>query len=162
MNMFNESENIEIHGGAFARVGGNVNQFNAQTVNFIQQGLALHSRQIHPYYSLVTHPDSQKRKRQPSFEEVIDSVDNPANSRSGSTRPHTKKGRMDGDKNSAQRISDSDKIMLSKLHAAKDAGRLVSKACLEGTRVELLERIRAWALDPTGERALILHGAAGM
>ncbi|KAG6806965.1 hypothetical protein H0H92_009342, partial [Tricholoma furcatifolium] len=54
------------------------------------------------------------------------------------------------------------KIMLSKLHAAKDAGRVVSKACLEGTRVELLERIKAWALDSTRERALILHGAAGM
>ncbi|KAG6822379.1 hypothetical protein H0H92_014101, partial [Tricholoma furcatifolium] len=141
--MFNESESIEIHGGAFARVGGNVNQINAQTVNII-------------------HQDSQKRKRQPSPDDVIDNVNNPANSGYGSTRPHTKKGRMHGDKGSAQCISDSDKIMLSKLHAAKDAGRVVSKACLEGTRVELLERIKAWALDSTRERALILHGAAGM
>ncbi|KAG6805406.1 hypothetical protein H0H92_015528, partial [Tricholoma furcatifolium] len=115
-----------------------------------------------PPYLLPCNSDSRKQERETSPDDVTDNVNSAANSASGSTRTHTKKGRMHGDKGSAQRISDSDKIMLSKLHAAKDAGRLVSKACLEGTRVELLERIRAWALDPTGERALILHGAAGM
>ena len=38
-----------------------------------------------------------------------------------------------------------------------------SKACLPGTRVALLasEEIWVWALNPTGQRALLLHGAAG-
>ncbi|KAG6808448.1 hypothetical protein H0H92_004088 [Tricholoma furcatifolium] len=140
--MFNKSENIEIHGGAFAHVGGNVNQIYAENV-FIQQ-------------------DSGKRKREPSPDDVADDVNDLAKSGSRSTLPHTKKGRMDGHKGSAQRISDSDKSMLSKLHVAKDSGRVSSKACLEGTRVELLRRIKAWALDPAGERVLLLHGAAGM
>ena len=36
-----------------------------------------------------------------------------------------------------------------------------SKACLPGSRVALLEQIQLWALNPTGQRALLLHGAAG-
>jgi NACHT domain len=36
-----------------------------------------------------------------------------------------------------------------------------SLACLPCTRVALLEEIQVWALDPTGPRALLLHGAAG-
>ncbi|KAJ7791983.1 hypothetical protein B0H14DRAFT_2395178 [Mycena olivaceomarginata] len=35
-----------------------------------------------------------------------------------------------------------------------------SKACLQGTRVELLTRIQNWALNPA-ERTLLLYGAAG-
>ncbi|KAG6827861.1 hypothetical protein H0H92_010194 [Tricholoma furcatifolium] len=52
-------------------------------------------------------------------------------------------------------------ILLSKLDVAKEAGRDSSKACLTGTRVSLLERIKNWALDPSGERTLLLSGAAG-
>ncbi|KAF8203401.1 hypothetical protein K438DRAFT_1498954, partial [Mycena galopus ATCC 62051] len=33
--------------------------------------------------------------------------------------------------------------------------------CLRGTRVELLTRIRKWALNRATERILLLHGAAG-
>ena len=36
-----------------------------------------------------------------------------------------------------------------------------SKACLPNTRVALLAKIEHWALHPTSERALLLHGAAG-
>ncbi|KAJ7436685.1 hypothetical protein B0H11DRAFT_2256016 [Mycena galericulata] len=47
------------------------------------------------------------------------------------------------------------------LRSAKDAGPTASKACLQGTRIALLSRIRYWALDPTSARTLLLHGAAG-
>ncbi|KAF7343822.1 WD40 repeat-like protein [Mycena sanguinolenta] len=50
--------------------------------------------------------------------------------------------------------------LTNKLNYAKDAGVQASKACLQGTRVELLTRIRNWALHPA-ERALLLYGAAG-
>ncbi|KAJ7876672.1 hypothetical protein B0H14DRAFT_2568069 [Mycena olivaceomarginata] len=50
--------------------------------------------------------------------------------------------------------------LTSKLNYAKDAGVQASKACLQGTRVELLTRIREWALHPA-ERTLLLYGAAG-
>ncbi|KAJ7870308.1 hypothetical protein B0H14DRAFT_2175600, partial [Mycena olivaceomarginata] len=43
---------------------------------------------------------------------------------------------------------------------AEDAGMRKSKACLQGTRVQLLSRIRNWALHPA-ERTLLLYGAAG-
>ena len=36
-----------------------------------------------------------------------------------------------------------------------------SKACLPNTRVALLAKIEEWALHPTSERALLLHGAVG-
>jgi len=36
-----------------------------------------------------------------------------------------------------------------------------SKACLPDTRVALLDKIQGWALNPEGQRALLLHGAAG-
>ncbi|KAG6808213.1 hypothetical protein H0H92_005021, partial [Tricholoma furcatifolium] len=52
--------------------------------------------------------------------------------------------------------------ILSKLHIAKEVGPVGSKACLKGTRVALLEKIYNWALDPVGERTLLLTGAAGM
>ncbi|KAJ6503812.1 hypothetical protein C8R45DRAFT_1091581 [Mycena sanguinolenta] len=52
------------------------------------------------------------------------------------------------------------KDLTSKLNSAKDAGVRASKACLQGTRVELLNRIRNWALSPS-ERTLLLYGAAG-
>ncbi|KAG6805286.1 hypothetical protein H0H92_015973, partial [Tricholoma furcatifolium] len=52
--------------------------------------------------------------------------------------------------------------ILSKLHIAKDVGPVGSKTCLEGTRVALLDKIYNWALDPAGERTLLLTGAAGM
>ncbi|KAJ7790050.1 hypothetical protein B0H14DRAFT_226759 [Mycena olivaceomarginata] len=44
---------------------------------------------------------------------------------------------------------------------ARDAGPSASKACLPGTRVALLSRIRHWALHPTSARTILLHGAAG-
>ncbi|KAJ7797423.1 hypothetical protein B0H14DRAFT_57688, partial [Mycena olivaceomarginata] len=50
--------------------------------------------------------------------------------------------------------------LTSKLNYAKDAGVRASKACLQGTRVELLGRIRNWALH-SAERTLLLYGAAG-
>ncbi|KAG6826712.1 hypothetical protein H0H92_014772 [Tricholoma furcatifolium] len=49
--------------------------------------------------------------------------------------------------------------LLSKLYIAKDAGSVGSKICLEGTRVALLQRIYDWALNPSSERALLLHEA---
>ncbi|KAG6810245.1 hypothetical protein H0H92_012749 [Tricholoma furcatifolium] len=95
----------------------------------------------------------RKRQRQPSFDNnsmrISDNVC-PTNSESKSKQPPAKKSRTDNER------------LLSKLQAAKDAGRVGSKACLEGTRVALLERITAWALNPTGERVLFLTGAAGM
>lgn len=48
-----------------------------------------------------------------------------------------------------------------RLRVAQDVGPSTSKACLEGTRVSLLSRINDWALNPTSERVLLLHGAAG-
>ncbi|KAF8193560.1 WD40-repeat-containing domain protein, partial [Mycena galopus ATCC 62051] len=50
---------------------------------------------------------------------------------------------------------------INKLKYAKEAGVQASKACLLGTRVELLTRIRKWALNRATERILLLHGAAG-
>jgi hypothetical protein len=50
--------------------------------------------------------------------------------------------------------------LTSKLKYAEDAGVRASKACLQGTRVELLTGIRNWALSPA-ERTLLLYGAAG-
>ncbi|KAF7349639.1 TPR-like protein [Mycena sanguinolenta] len=50
--------------------------------------------------------------------------------------------------------------LISKLNYAKDAGVRASKACLPGTRVKLLSRIRNWALYPA-QRTLLLYGAAG-
>lgn len=38
---------------------------------------------------------------------------------------------------------------------------MASKSCLPHTRVAILEQIQVWALNPTGQRALLLHGAAG-
>ncbi|KAG6913344.1 hypothetical protein DXG01_007553, partial [Tephrocybe rancida] len=51
--------------------------------------------------------------------------------------------------------------VINKLPASKDAGSGSSKACLLGTRIALLSRIHEWALDPTSQRLLLLHGAAG-
>ncbi|KAG6913220.1 hypothetical protein DXG01_008642, partial [Tephrocybe rancida] len=51
--------------------------------------------------------------------------------------------------------------VINKLPASKDAGSGSSKACLLGTRVALLSRICDWALDPTSQQLLLLHGAAG-
>ncbi|KAJ7812208.1 hypothetical protein B0H14DRAFT_2605924 [Mycena olivaceomarginata] len=51
--------------------------------------------------------------------------------------------------------------LVGHLHCAKDAGTAALKACLPDTRVRLLSCIRAWALHPTSERMLLLHGAAG-
>jgi hypothetical protein len=54
-----------------------------------------------------------------------------------------------------------DRACIDRLHYAKDASASKLKACLSLTRVALLERIQAWALNPTGLRMLLLHGAAG-
>ena len=54
-----------------------------------------------------------------------------------------------------------DRECIKELHYAKDVSASKSKACLPGTRVTLLEQIKVWALDPTGQRALLLYGAAG-
>ncbi|KAF8203413.1 WD40-repeat-containing domain protein [Mycena galopus ATCC 62051] len=51
--------------------------------------------------------------------------------------------------------------VINKLKYAKEAGVQASKACLPGTRVELLTRIRKCALNRAAERILLLHGAAG-
>ncbi|KAG6808049.1 hypothetical protein H0H92_005589 [Tricholoma furcatifolium] len=61
-----------------------------------------------------------------------------------------------------QNFQGSDASFLSKLHVAKNAGTLGSKVCLKDTRVSLLKRIHEWALNPSGERTLLLAGAAGM
>ncbi|KAJ7838028.1 hypothetical protein B0H14DRAFT_2513447 [Mycena olivaceomarginata] len=50
--------------------------------------------------------------------------------------------------------------LIRTLNCAKDAGVQASKACLQGTRVELLTRIRNWALHPE-KCTLLLYGAAG-
>ncbi|KAJ7877408.1 WD40-repeat-containing domain protein, partial [Mycena olivaceomarginata] len=50
---------------------------------------------------------------------------------------------------------------INALRCAKDAGPFASKACLQGTRISLLSRVRRWALERTSERTLLLHGAAG-
>jgi hypothetical protein len=50
---------------------------------------------------------------------------------------------------------------MDRLRYAKDAATSASKACLPNTRVALLAKIEHWALHPTSERALLLHGAAG-
>ncbi|KAF7349667.1 WD-REPEATS-REGION domain-containing protein [Mycena sanguinolenta] len=52
------------------------------------------------------------------------------------------------------------KDLTSKLNYGKDAGARPSKACLQGTRVKLLAKIRDWALHPA-ECTLLLYGAAG-
>ena len=50
--------------------------------------------------------------------------------------------------------------LTNKLNYAKDAEVRASKACLPGTRVELLARIQNWALHPE-KCTLLLYGAAG-
>ncbi|KAJ7029576.1 hypothetical protein C8F04DRAFT_1264846 [Mycena alexandri] len=47
------------------------------------------------------------------------------------------------------------------LRCAKDVGPGESKECLQDTRVALLSHLEDWALCPTTERAMLLHGAAG-
>jgi NACHT domain len=54
-----------------------------------------------------------------------------------------------------------DRACIDRLHYAEDVSASESKKCLPGTRVALLEQIQVWALNPTGQRALLLHGAAG-
>lgn len=54
-----------------------------------------------------------------------------------------------------------DRACIDRLHYAKDVSASKSKACLPSTRVALLEQIQVWALNPTGRRALLLHGTAG-
>ena len=54
-----------------------------------------------------------------------------------------------------------DRDTIDRLRYAKDAATSTSKACLPNTRVALLAKIEHWALHPTSERALLLHGAAG-
>ncbi|KAG6808665.1 hypothetical protein H0H92_003317 [Tricholoma furcatifolium] len=153
--MFNKNKDFEIHGGTFTHVSGNVNQINAQNLFVQYEGEG------------TSQKDPRKRGRQLSLDEsntadllIGDSTNDPVGS--STTRPPAKKGRMDGDNASSGRISDFDAIMLAKLPAAKNAGRSGSKSCLNGTRVQLLERIQTWAMDPTGKRALLLSGAAGM
>ncbi|KAG6808312.1 hypothetical protein H0H92_004557, partial [Tricholoma furcatifolium] len=112
-----------------------------------------------PHNQIILMTYARKRQRQPSSDSdnfVLgisnNATNDPTYSGSKNKQPPTKKTRHGMD----------NEWLLSKLHAAKDAGRLGSKACLEGTRVALLEHITTWALDPTGERALLLSGAAGM
>ena len=54
-----------------------------------------------------------------------------------------------------------DRACIDSLPYAKGVSASESKACLPNTRVALLERIQGWALNPTGDRTLLLHGAAG-
>lgn len=51
-------------------------------------------------------------------------------------------------------------MVIQKLPAAKGNGSF-EKQCLKGTRVNLLSQIETWALDPKGNRTLLLYGAAG-
>ncbi|KAG6827795.1 hypothetical protein H0H92_010454 [Tricholoma furcatifolium] len=154
--MFHKAQNTQIHNGQFSVIDGDVNtQINAEKV-------------------VINRYDPRKRQYQPSSDSDNTSIsdndiDDPPMSGSKSKRPHAKKGRMDSEwclyfSVFALKLMCliQDERLLSKLHAAKDAGRVGSKACLDGTRVALLERITAWALNPTGERALLLNGAAGM
>ena len=50
---------------------------------------------------------------------------------------------------------------MSSLGYARDAVASESKKCLPDTRIDLLATIEDWALVPTRERILLLHGAAG-
>ena len=54
-----------------------------------------------------------------------------------------------------------ERACIDSLPYAKDVSASKSKACLPGTRVTLLEQILVWALNPTGQHVLLLHGAAG-
>ncbi|KAG6902503.1 hypothetical protein C0995_015695 [Termitomyces sp. Mi166 len=60
-----------------------------------------------------------------------------------------------------QVIAINNQLLIEKLHYAKDAGPGTSKACLPGTRKALLLHIQEWALSPSSERLLLIHGAAG-
>ncbi|KAG6806113.1 hypothetical protein H0H92_012634, partial [Tricholoma furcatifolium] len=112
---------------------------------------------------------SSARKRERRASGGSTNSSNDADFRHGSTRMPTKRIRMDkdraddrqpnnvyhhigGDSYTAKiqvfsRDSQADPTILSKLNAAKEAGRAGSKACLKGTRVSLLQRIQDWALD---------------
>ncbi|KAF8239126.1 hypothetical protein L208DRAFT_1054985, partial [Tricholoma matsutake] len=50
---------------------------------------------------------------------------------------------------------------INRLHYAKDVLASKSKACLPSMHVALLEQIQVWALNPTGQRALLLCGTVG-
>ena len=54
-----------------------------------------------------------------------------------------------------------ERATIDRLRYARDAATSRSKECLPNTRVALLTKIEEWALHPTSERALLLHGAAG-
>ncbi|KAL0945602.1 hypothetical protein HGRIS_014986 [Hohenbuehelia grisea] len=62
----------------------------------------------------------------------------------------------------ANRVENIDKDrIIQKLPFNKEHSRSPQKQCLEDTRVDLLLRIQGWALDPVGDRTLLLYGAAG-
>ncbi|KAL0960878.1 hypothetical protein HGRIS_005892 [Hohenbuehelia grisea] len=54
-----------------------------------------------------------------------------------------------------------DEKLLKDLPVAQGVGPIASKACFEGTRVRLLQRITDWVIDPKDHRTLVLYGAAG-
>ncbi|KAL0960730.1 hypothetical protein HGRIS_005755 [Hohenbuehelia grisea] len=54
-----------------------------------------------------------------------------------------------------------DEKLLKELPVAQGVGPIASKACFEGTRVRLLQRITDWVIDPKDHRTLVLYGAAG-
>ncbi|KAG6827797.1 hypothetical protein H0H92_010432, partial [Tricholoma furcatifolium] len=105
--------------------------------------------------------DSKKEEHQiflddnTSLSYNVDKPNNSVNQRFKNTYTLTKKIPMD-------LISKRDIDLLSKLQVAKNTGQTSSKACLEGTRVALLEQIYDWVEDPKGARVLLLSGAAGM
>ncbi|KAG6809807.1 hypothetical protein H0H92_014669 [Tricholoma furcatifolium] len=179
MSILNNSENIEINDSSISTVAGNQN---------IAENMIIYQNSGHP----DDGQDFRKRGRQPSSDDantnLIVDVDKGVNfvSGPGITRPPPKKTRFEDDRaNTGSYVSElmnniggdayiagtlqqnnifqgSDATVLSKLHVAKGAGPAGSKACIPGTRVALLERIYRWALDPSGQRTLLLNGAGGM
>ncbi|KAL0945600.1 hypothetical protein HGRIS_014985 [Hohenbuehelia grisea] len=62
----------------------------------------------------------------------------------------------------ANRVENIDKDrIIQKLPFNKENSRSPQKQCLEDTRVDLLLRIEDWALNPVGDRTMLLYGAAG-
>ncbi|KAI5892695.1 uncharacterized protein SCHCODRAFT_02298765 [Schizophyllum commune H4-8] len=54
-----------------------------------------------------------------------------------------------------------EEMRLDKLPYARGVRAEPSKRCLPGTRVELLQKIRDWALSPVANRVFLLQGTAG-
>ncbi|KAG6805934.1 hypothetical protein H0H92_013357, partial [Tricholoma furcatifolium] len=151
MSMFNKAKNVEVNDSTISTVSGNQNIAENMTI----------------------YQNARNRARKPSSEEFnglitedlgrMNANDSAVTSSSASNeRTYNVGGDAYIAESLHQNFQGSDASFLSKLHVGKNAGTLGSKACLEGTRISLLKRIREWALHPSGERTLFLTGAAGM